>query len=67
MNLLFKGAGSENFLLSCRVSASVQGQERLSHALMQCTVGFLYYSACAVIYIFHICTRDHAYSDRLQT
>jgi len=27
----------------------------------------LYYSACAVIYIFHICTRNYAYSDRLQT
>jgi len=27
----------------------------------------LYWSACVVIYIFHICTRDHAYSDRLQT
>jgi len=27
----------------------------------------IYCSACVVIYIFHICTRDHAYSDRLQT
>jgi len=27
----------------------------------------LYWSACVVIYIFHICTRDHTYSDRLQT
>jgi len=27
----------------------------------------LYWSACEVVYIFHICTSDHAYSDRLQT
>jgi len=38
-----------------------------SHTLMQCTVDSLYCSACVVIYIFHICTRDHTYSDRLQT
>jgi len=38
-----------------------------SHILMQCTVSSLYCSTCVVIYIFHICTRDHAYSDRLQT
>jgi len=30
-------------------------------------VSSLYYSTCMVIYIFHICTRDHTYSDRLQT
>jgi len=38
-----------------------------SHTLMKCTVSSLYCSACVVIYIFHICTRDHAYLDRLQT
>ena len=38
-----------------------------SHTLMQCTISSLYCSACVVIYIFHICTCDHAYSDRLQT
>jgi len=38
-----------------------------SHTLMQCTVDSIYCSACLVIYIFHICTRDDAYSDRLQT
>jgi len=38
-----------------------------SHTLMQCTVSSLYCSTCMVIYIFHICTRDHTYSDRLQT
>jgi len=38
-----------------------------SHTLMQCTVNSLYCSTCVVIYIFHTCTRDHAYSDRLQT
>ena len=27
----------------------------------------IYWSACVVIYIFHICTRDHAYSDRPRT
>jgi len=37
------------------------------HPLIQCTVDSIYCSACVVIYIFHICTRDHAYSDRLQT
>jgi len=30
-------------------------------------VGSLYCSACVVIYIFHICTCDYAYSDRQQT
>jgi len=38
-----------------------------SHTLMQCTVGSLYCSACVVIYIPHICKRNHAYLDRLQT
>jgi len=38
-----------------------------SHTLMQCTVDSIYGSVCVVIYIFHICTRDHVYSDRLQT
>ena len=38
-----------------------------SHTLIQCTVDAIYWSACVVIYIFHICTRNHAYSDRLQT
>jgi len=38
-----------------------------SHTLMQCTVDSLYCSACMVMYIFHIYTRDHAYSDMLQT
>jgi len=38
-----------------------------SHTLMQCTVDSIYCSTCVVIYIFHICTRDHAYLDRLQT
>jgi len=38
-----------------------------SHTLIQCTVDSIYWSASVVIYIFHICTRDHAYSDRLQT
>jgi len=34
---------------------------------MQCTVSSLYCSTSVVIYIFHLCTRYHAYSDRLQT
>jgi len=38
-----------------------------SHTLIQCTVDSIYWSACVVIYIFHICTCNHAYSDRLQT
>jgi len=38
-----------------------------SHTLIQCTADSIHCSACVVIYIFHICTRDHAYSDRLQT
>jgi len=37
-----------------------------SHTLMQCTIDLLYCSTCVVIYIFHICTRNYAYSDRLQ-
>jgi len=36
-----------------------------SHTLIQCTVDSIYWSACVVIYIFHICTRDHTYLDRL--
>jgi len=27
----------------------------------------IYWPACVVIYILHICTHDHAYLDRLQT
>jgi len=38
-----------------------------SHTLMQCTVSSLYCSTGVVIYIFRICTHDHAYLDRLQT
>jgi len=38
-----------------------------SHTLIQCTVDSIYCSTCVVIYTFHICARDHAYSDRLQT
>jgi len=38
-----------------------------SHTLIQCTVDLIYWSACVIIYFFHICTRAHAYSDRLQT
>ena len=45
----------------CRVSASVKGWERLSHALVRYTVGTLYSPACAVICIYHICTHDYAY------
>jgi len=46
---------------TCRVSASVKGRGRLSHALLRYTVGILYFPACAVICIFHICTHDYAY------
>jgi len=35
-----------------------------SQTWMQCTVDSLYCSTCVVIYIFHICTHDHAYSDK---
>jgi len=53
---------------TCRVSASVQGQEQLSLTHIDTMHSrFPYSSTCAVIYIFHICTHDHAYSDRLQT
>jgi len=49
-------------LCYCRVSASMQGQEWLSHIDTMHSRFLIYWSACMVIYIFHICTHDHAYS-----
>jgi len=46
---------------TCRVSASVKGQERLSHPLLRYTVRYFYSPASAVIYICHICTHDYTY------
>jgi len=56
----FQGTSNAEFQHPCR-------DRNDSHTLMQCTVNSIYWSACVIIYIFHICTHDHAYSDRLQT